>query len=134
VGGEETARAAVERAVIGGSAWEGLRAALRSPYLLGISGYVLMMTVTATFIYLTRLQMVAAQTDDTDERTALFANIDFITQAVTLVLQLLVTGQLMKRFGVSVALALLPVAVPLAIAWGFLGLWLARRQEERAAS
>jgi AAA family ATP:ADP antiporter len=93
-----------------------------------------MMTVTATFIYLTRLQMVAAQTDDTDERTALFANIDFITQAVTLVLQLLVTGQLMKRFGVSVALALLPVAVPLAIAWGFLGLWLARRREERAAS
>jgi AAA family ATP:ADP antiporter len=119
-GGGEVARAreAEDRAVIGGSAWEGLRAALQSPYLLGISGYVLMMTVTATFIYLTRLQMVAAQTDDTDVRTALFANIDFITQAATLVLQLVVTGQLMKRFGVSVALALLPVAASL----GFVGL------------
>jgi AAA family ATP:ADP antiporter len=110
--------AAADRVVIGGSAWEGLRAAFRSPYLLGISGYVLMMTVIATFIYFTRLQMVAAQTDDTDTRTALFANIDMITQVVTLLLQLVVTGQLMKRLGVSVSLAMLPVAVSL----GFIGL------------
>jgi AAA family ATP:ADP antiporter len=110
--------AAADHAIIGGSAWEGLRAAFRSPYLLGISGYVLMMTVTATFIYFTRLQMVAAQTDDTDTRTALFANIDMITQVVTLLLQLVVTGQLMKRLGVSVSLALLPAAVSL----GFIGL------------
>ena len=107
-----------DRAVIGGSAWAGLLAAFRSRYLLGISTYVLLLTVTATFIYFTRLQMVAALGDDVDLRTAAFAQIDLITQVATLLLQLVVAGHLMKRLGVSVALALLPIVVSL----GFIGL------------
>jgi ATP:ADP antiporter, AAA family len=107
-----------ERAVIGGSAWEGFRAVFRSPYLLGISGYVLILTVIATFIYFTRLQMVAALGDDLDMRTTVFAQIDLVVQIATLALQLLVAGHVMKRFGVAVTLALLPVTVAL----GFTGL------------
>ena len=107
-----------DRAIIGGSAWEGFRAALRSPYLLGISAYVLILTVISTFIYFTRLQMVAALGSDVDMRTSVFARIDFYTQVTTLVLQALVTGQLMKRLGVHVTLALLPAMV----SFGFVGL------------
>jgi ATP:ADP antiporter, AAA family len=107
-----------ERAIIGGSAWEGVRAVFRSRYLLGIAAYVLLLTVTATFIYFTRLQMVAALGDDTDMRATVFAQIDLITQVSTLVLQAIVAGHIMKRLGVSVALALLPVTVSL----GFIGL------------
>jgi AAA family ATP:ADP antiporter len=107
-----------ERAVIGGSAWEGFRAVFRSPYLLGISAYVLILAIIATFIYFTRLQMVAALGDDLDMRTATFARIDLYTQIATLVLQAIVAGHLMKRLGVHVTLALLPVTVAL----GFLGL------------
>jgi AAA family ATP:ADP antiporter len=107
-----------DRTVIGGSAWAGLQAAFRSPYLLGISTYVLLLTITATFIYFTRLQMVAALGDDTDMRATAFAQIDLITQVSTLLLQLVVAGHLMKRLGVSVALALLPVVASL----GFVGL------------
>jgi ATP:ADP antiporter, AAA family len=107
-----------ERAVIGGSAWEGFRAVFRSPYLLGIAGYVLTLTVIGTFIYFTRLQMVAALGSDLDMRTTVFARIDLYTQTTTLVLQALVTGHLMKRLGVHVALALLPIMVAL----GFVGL------------
>lgn len=114
----EAPPAVSDRAVIGGSAWEGFRAALRSPYLLGISGYVLILAVVATFIYFTRLQMVAALGDDLDMRTTIFARIDFYTQVTTLVLQALVAGHLMKRLGVSVTLALLPITVAL----GFIGL------------
>jgi AAA family ATP:ADP antiporter len=65
--------------------------------------------------------MVAAAADDTDARTAIFANIDLLTQVATLVLQALVTGRIMKRFGVSVALVLLPIVVSL----GFVGLAMA---------
>jgi AAA family ATP:ADP antiporter len=107
-----------ERAVIGGSAWEGLRAVFRSPYLLGISVYVLTLTVVATFIYFTRLQMVAALGEGLDMRTTVFAQIDLYVQITTLVLQALVTGKLMKRVGVPVTLALLPITAAL----GFLGL------------
>jgi len=107
-----------DRAIIGGSAWEGFRAALRSPYLLGISAYVLILTVISTFIYFTRLQMVAALGNDLDMRTSVFARIDLYTQLTTLVLQALVTGQLMKRLGVHLTLALLPAIV----SFGFVGL------------
>jgi ATP:ADP antiporter, AAA family len=118
---EPEAAAVRERAVIGGSAWEGIRATLRSPYLLGISGYVLIVAVMGTFIYFTRLEMVAALGDDLDLRTAVFARIDLIVQVTTLVLQALVAGHLMKRLGVPVTLALLPITAAL----GFVGLAIA---------
>jgi AAA family ATP:ADP antiporter len=110
--------APAEERALGGSAWAGLVAVARSRYLLGISGFVLVMTVMATFIYFTRLAMVASMTETVDERTGLFAQIDFWTQFTTFLLQLLVTGHVMRRLGVGVALVLLPLTVSL----GFVGL------------
>ncbi|WP_331074302.1 NTP/NDP exchange transporter [Longimicrobium sp.] len=107
-----------ERAVIGGSAWDGLRAVFRSPYLLGIAAFVLIMAVIATFLYFTRLQMVAALGEGLDMRTTVFARMDLYVQLTTLVLQALVAGKLMKHLGVPVTLALLPITAAL----GFLGL------------
>ena len=114
----DDAPASTEHAVIGGSAWEGFQAVFRSPYLLAISAYVLIVAVMATFVYFTRLQMVAALGTSLDMRTAMFARIDMISQVATLVLQAIVTGHLMKRLGVSVTLALLPITAAL----GFIGL------------
>lgn len=116
--GERAAPAVEEQAVIGGKAWEGVRAVFRSQYLLGISAFVLLMTILGTFIYVTRLQMVAAMGTDLDTRTGLFAQLDLLTQVTTLVLQAVVAGHLMKRLGVAAALALLPFVVAL----GFIGL------------
>jgi ATP:ADP antiporter, AAA family len=106
------------RGVIGGSAWEGFRAVFRSRYLMGIMAFVIILAVMATFLYFTRLAMVAALGDDLDMRTRVFGDIDLITQATTLVLQLIVAGHIMKRLGVHVALALLPIIV----LFGFIGL------------
>jgi ATP:ADP antiporter, AAA family len=104
--------------VIGGSAWEGFKAVVRSPYLLGICVFVLIMAIMATFIYFTRLAMVAEMTTDMDQRTRFFAQIDFWTQFATFALQLLLTGHIMRRLGVGVAMVLLPLTVVL----GFVGL------------
>jgi AAA family ATP:ADP antiporter len=107
-----------EHAIIGGSAWEGFTAVIRSPYLLGIAAYVLILAIVATLLYFTRLQMVSALALDTDTRTAAFARIDLYTQAATFVLQAFLTSHLIKRFGIAVTLALLPITVAL----GFIGL------------
>jgi AAA family ATP:ADP antiporter len=107
-----------EHAAIGGSAWEGFGAVAKSPYLLAICAYVLILAVMATFIYFTRLKLVAALGSDLDLRTTVFARIDMATQAATLLLQALVAGPLMNRLGTSVTLALLPLTAAL----GFLGL------------
>lgn len=104
--------------IIGGQAWAGLRRVFESRYLLGIATYVMLTTIIFTFIYFTRLQMVAALGDDLDMRTGMFARIELITQSATLLLQLIVAGHLMKRIGVSFTLALLPITVVL----GFIGL------------
>ena len=117
----EQERAGARETVIGGSAWEGLRSVVGSWYLLAICGYVVILAVMVTFLYFTRLQMVAALGSNVDMRTAMFARIDLITQVATLVLQALVTGHLMKRLGVALTLSLLPVTAAL----GFLGLALA---------
>jgi AAA family ATP:ADP antiporter len=102
-----------ERTVIGGSPFEGLKAAVRSPYMLGMSGYVLILAVVATFLYFTRLAMVAALGEDLDGSAAWFARIDLFTQVATLIAQLLLTGHLMRRLGVPLTLALLPLTVAL---------------------
>lgn len=104
--------------LIGGKPWDGFKTMMQSPYLLGIAGYVLLVAVMATLLYFTRLQMVSSLVDDTDGRALIFARIDFITQATTLVLQAFITGHIMRRLGVAVALVLLPVTVAL----GFVGL------------
>lgn len=117
-GVRDEARLAQDHAIIGGSAWEGLKAVFQSRYLLGIAAYVVIMAVMATLLYFTRLQMVAALGTDVDARTALFARIDLITQVTTLVLQAVVAGHVMRRLGVSVTLMLLPLTVML----GFVGL------------
>ncbi len=109
---------AEDRVVIGGSAWEGWRAVMKSSYLRGIAVYVLIVAIIATFLYFTQLQMVAALGEDTDMRTTVFAQINVITQGSTLLLQLVVAGHLMKRLGVALTLALLPIIVAL----GFIGL------------
>ncbi|HRO35146.1 hypothetical protein [Thauera sp.] len=103
---------------IGGSAWAGVRAVFASRYLLGMAAYVVILAVMATFLYFTRLQMVAVLGDDLDLRTTMFARIDLITQLATLLLQALVAGRLMQRIGVPLTLALLPLTTAL----GFVGL------------
>jgi len=106
---------------IGGGAWDGIKAVCQSRYLLGIAAYVVILAIMATFLYFIRLQMVAGLGDEMDRRTTLFAQIDLITQIATLVIQVLVSGHLMKRLGVHITLALLPVTAML----GFVGLALA---------
>lgn len=107
-----------EAELIGGSAWAGIGAVFRSPYLAGIATYVLLIAVTSTFIYFTRLQMVAAVADEIDTRAAMLGNLDMWTQIAVLALQLTLTGQLVKRFGLGIALAILPATA----AVGFIGL------------
>jgi ATP:ADP antiporter, AAA family len=101
------------RTVIGGNAWDGILAVFRSRYLLGISGYMLLLSVTGTLIYFTRLKMVADLGESTDLRARAFANIDLITQVATLAIQLVVAGHFMRRLGVAAALVLLPFVVSL---------------------
>ena len=94
---------------IGGSAWAGLQRTLRSPYLLGISAFILLYSITSTLLYFQQAEIVNANFTDRGARTAFFAQIDLWVNSLTLGFQLFITGRLMQRLGIAVTLGALPL-------------------------
>jgi AAA family ATP:ADP antiporter len=93
---------------IGGSIVAGLVNALKSPYLLNICLYMLLYTVLSTFLYFQQAEIVDRTFADRGARTAFFARIDLLINALTLAGQLFITGQLLKRAGVALTLTFVP--------------------------
>lgn len=94
---------------ISGGIWAGVTLVFRSPYLLGICLLMLLFTTLATFLYFMQAQIIRDAFVDSAQRTAVFAGIDLAVNTLTIVLQLFVTGRLIKWFGLSVVLAIIPV-------------------------
>ena len=104
-----SAAPAAEAAPIGGSVLAGLTHALSSPYLLGIAVYMLLYTVLSTFLYFQQAEIVDRSFADRAARTAFFARVDLLVNALTLVGQFFVTGRLMKSAGVTLTLTIVPL-------------------------
>jgi len=90
-------------------AWTFAAALVRSPYLLAIAGYMLLYTVTSTFAYLEQARLAQAAVHGDAARTALFARMELYVNVASLVLQVTATALLLRRTGVTVTLAILPV-------------------------
>lgn len=112
--------AAEQAAGMGGSAWEGMRRTLTSPYFVNITVHMLLFTVLTTFLYFQQATLVDQSMTDRAVRTRFFANIDLLVNLITLATQTLATGWFIRAFGVTAALVFLP-ALSLA-GFGLLGL------------
>jgi AAA family ATP:ADP antiporter len=93
---------------VGGGIWAGLMHNFRSPYLLGISAYMLLYSLTSTLLYFQQSAIARAAFSDRAARTAFFAKIDLAVNVMTILVQLFLTGRLLKWLGVAVTLAVLP--------------------------
>jgi ATP:ADP antiporter, AAA family len=93
---------------LGGGVWAAFTQVVRSPYLLGIAAFVMLMTWVNTFLYLEQQAFVAKAFHNADQRAAFFGGIDFWVQAASLTIQLLLFGRLFKWFGMRVVLAAVP--------------------------
>jgi len=94
---------------IGGSLMDGAKAVCRSPYMLGIGLYIVLLAVSNTLLYFTQAQLVVDASDELVARVSIFAQLDMWTQLATLMVQLFVTSHLIKRVGIGVSLSLLPI-------------------------
>ena len=92
----------------GRAAWRDIRSVLTSPMLRALAAYVLLMTWPITVLYLEKVRLVADSGLDRDGQTALFARVDLWTQGFTVLMQLFLTGPLIRRFGLGISLAVLP--------------------------
>ena len=104
---------------LGGNPFAGATAVLRSPYLLGIALFVVLLASVSTFLYFEQARIVSETFTDRTRQTQVFGLIDSVVQALAILTQVFITGRLARRMGVGVLL----VAVPLVMAAGFL--WLA---------
>jgi len=103
---------------IGGNPFSGFTLVLKSPYLLGIALFVVLLATVNTLLYFEQLRLVEAAFSDPTERTRVFARLDWIVQSLTILSQLFLTGRIAARFGVTALLTI----VPLAMVFGFLSL------------
>lgn len=99
---------AAEEAPIGGSIFAGITHAFGSRYLVNVSLFVLLFTVTSTILYFQQAGIVSAGIHGRGAQTAFFATVDLCVNILTLLIQLFLTGRLVVIFGVALTLALLP--------------------------
>lgn len=107
-------------AAVGGGALSGFAHAIRSPYLRQLGLYMLLFTILSTFLYFQQAEIARRSFASRAARTAFFAQVDLAVNVLTLAVQLLLTGRIVKRLGIALTLTLLPA---LTIA-GFLGVGL----------
>lgn len=94
---------------LGGTFWSGIAHVFRSPYLLGICAFMLLHSVTSTLVYFQQADIAGAAFTDRGARTAFFAQLDVAVNVLTVLMQVFLTGRLLKWLGVGATLALLPV-------------------------
>jgi AAA family ATP:ADP antiporter len=106
--GTTTKRGEPEKA-LGGGSFSSFMQVVRSPYLLGIAVFVLLLTWVSTFVYLEQQAQVAKAFTSRDERTQFFSDVDFWVQAASLSLQVLVFSRLYKLIGFKTLIIIVPL-------------------------
>ncbi|MBT2304670.1 MFS transporter [Variovorax paradoxus] len=94
---------------LGGGIFAGMAHTLRSPYLGGLALFILLYSATSTFLYLQQASIAEHAFSERAARTAFFANIDLLANAITLVFQFLVTGRVIATVGIVAILCVLPL-------------------------
>jgi len=101
--------AAAAEKPIGGKFWDGVTHICKSPYLFGLFVFILLYTLTSTWTYFQQSELTKVGFADRAARTAFFAKLDLSVNTLTLLLQIFLTGRLMKFLGVTVTLLFMPV-------------------------
>jgi ATP:ADP antiporter, AAA family len=95
---------------VGGTLLAGFRDALASSYLLNVSLFLLLYAVTSTFLYFQQAEVVSRAFANRAAQTQFFASIDLGVNILTLAIQIFLTGRILRWFGVSPTLSMLPAA------------------------
>ena len=106
------------RLPVSGNPFSGIGGVLASPYLLGISAFVVLLATVSTFLYFEQARLVEQLFPERNQQIRVFGMIDFAVQALSLLAQLFITGRIAQHLGIRALLS----AVPLLVCLGFVGL------------
>ena len=71
--------------------------------------FIIIYTITNTWAYFQQADLTGHQLHDRAARTSFLANIDIAVNTITVLIQIFLTGRLMKWFGVGITLVLMPL-------------------------
>jgi AAA family ATP:ADP antiporter len=111
--GEDAQHTSLDRR-LGGNPFDGFTLLFKSPYLLMIALFILLMTTISTVIYFQLQDLITHNFATRAARTRAFATIDLATNSVAVLIQLFGTGRLIQRFGVTAGLLLNPIIMVIA--------------------
>ena len=99
---------------LSGGLFDGFRLLFRSPYLLLLGLFLLLMTWISTIVYFQLGDLITKAFANADERTRAYAMIELAVNSLAVLFQLFGTGRLIRRFGVSTGLLVNPLIMVVA--------------------
>ncbi len=99
---------------LAGNPFDGFALLFKSPYLLMIALFLLLMTTISTVIYFQLGDVISKEFATRAARTQAYATIDLATNSLAVLVQLFGTGRFLKRFGVTAGLLLNPLIMVVA--------------------
>ena len=97
-----------ERRPIGGSAWAGITQVARSPYLLGIAGFLVLYVLGSTVLYFEQTDIIGRYFVGRGARTEILARMEFAAQLLAALTQAFLTGRVIRWIGLTATLAIMP--------------------------
>lgn len=105
----ESVQVYLSKVQIGGNPLAGFKMFVTNPYLLGIGAFLLFYTALGSFVYFAQTDVLRPYEEAV--RTKYLARVDLIVNILTFALGMFATGRIVKRFGMSITLALMPVII-----------------------
>ncbi len=102
---------------LGGNPFAGFGQVLANPVMAGIGVFVFLLTWVSTLLYLEQQALVDRLVPDSDQQTQLFGWIDFSVQSAALLIQMVLLGQLTRRFSLTVLIVIVPVLMVCGYLW-----------------
>ena len=106
----EVATSAASMKPLGGNPLAGITHVFSSRYFTGIAVSLMIASLLGTALYILMAQLVENEIPNVDERIKFFADVNNATNALALIMQLLIVKRVVHRFGIGVSLSLMPVA------------------------
>jgi ATP:ADP antiporter, AAA family len=99
---------------LGGNPLDGFLLLFRSPYLLLLALFLLLMTWISTIVYFQLGDLITKAFESKEARTQAYATIDLTVNSLAVLVQLFGTGRIIQRFGVQTGLLLNPIIMVIA--------------------
>jgi AAA family ATP:ADP antiporter len=111
----------MRKTIPGRSLLAGIPLTLKLSSLRGVALLVICYTAVSTALYVEMVDLIGKTYSDSGERKAFFASVDLAVNSLSLVLQLLGTRVIVQRYGLRLALSVVPIIV--LIGFGALTAW-----------